>query len=236
MSFPASAAARQIFLRMLEPRYHRDRERYVELEKLLHELVVEESEVVDADGDDARGALGGPGPMLALGASLDDAPVRERAPRADLHRDDRAVLPLAAGAHPPADSADGFRDRGVDLDERGVRGRLGADDRRGGLRSGLIVALDPQVFSHDAVTPERLHDPLLDVALDVRVPAVDPGVEEKDPSALRPEIAIDPERGDENEAENDREHLEARRAVRFLLYHTHTIGGRPGQSQGWPYV
>ena len=68
------------------------------------------------------GPLLGSGPMLALGALLDDAPVRERAPRADLHRDDRAVLPLAAGAHPPADRADGLRYRGVDLDERGVAG------------------------------------------------------------------------------------------------------------------
>ena len=61
----------------------------------------------------------------------------------------------------------------------------------GAPRSGLILALDPQMFPHDAVSPERLNDPLLHIALDARVPAVDPGVEEKHPPALRLEIAIE---------------------------------------------
>ena len=50
-----------------------------------------------------------------------------------------------------------------------------------------------------------------------------PGVEEEHSPALRLEIAIEPERGDENEAENDREDLEARRAVRFAFCHMDTL-------------
>jgi len=55
------------------------------------------------------------------------------------------------------------------------------------------------------VPAERLHDPALDVPLDGREAVSDPGVEEEHGSALRLEIAIEPERRDEHETEQDRE-------------------------------